>query len=698
MSLDKRTEQLEQINILVLELASGNFNFRINTLGENDELDSIVTGINMLGEELQASTVSLNYLNSIYKGIVDMCIVLDPEHVIISINEKVRTLLQYEEKELIGKPISFICDSIYATSDTFSKEILEKEGFYYNIERNFKAKNGATIPVSCSGSLLYDNKKRVSGILYIAKDVSVQKKNEEELKKSKELIELALRASNDGIWDWDLTNHQFYFSPRWKEMLGYADDEFLNSLEAWEDSIFPEDKEIALQRLDEYNEGKVPEFKEIQRYYHKNGQTLYILSRCIHQKDESGRVTRMIWAHTDITFQKQAELDLQIAKEQAEAANMAKSLFLTNMSHEIRTPLNAILGFTNHLLGSALSDDQRKFLSLIDTSGKNLSKLLCDILDLSKIETGKLELDYQEFNFRDSISSTLEPYKFIANDKRLAFELTFDESIPTGNIISDPLRINQVIINLVANSIKFTKEGSIKVNFAAKEDPSLKEDEVFIEVKVTDTGLGIPAEKKDVIFERFNQADNSVTRKYGGSGLGLTIVRQMVHLLGGEVDFKSPAPGTKQGTEFTFLIKIKLIKEIKQNRKIKTSSGDLFFNKVYKVLVVEDNEMNQILAMNVLQDIGIEAILVENGLEAVEKVDREDFDLILMDIQMPVMNGIEATKLIRAKKFRKPILALSANVGTEDIGNCFEAGMNLHIAKPFTKEEIFDALSRFLED
>ncbi|MDQ3394041.1 MAG: PAS domain S-box protein [Bacteroidota bacterium] len=695
-----RQEQIEQIHGLILELASGNFDYHISLDHSFGDLDGFVAGINMLGEELKQSTVSRKYLENIYKGIVDMCFLLDKDGNIISVNATVDSLLKYEKDFLINKHFDYlICDQDINEIKPWLINLF-KQGYYYNLEKNVATSQGSYIPVSCSCSILYDAQRKISGFLCIAKDISEQKRYEVELKAEKERFELALRASNDGIWDWDLKNQVYYFSPRWKEMLGYEEHELPNSLNSWDKTILKEDKTIALTMISDFNEGKILEFKVIQQYYHKNGHMLYMLSRCINQRDASGRVVRMVWSHTDITFQKLAEKELNMAKEQAEAANKSKSNFLANMSHEIRTPLNSMLGFTECLGDTVLNDEQREYLTMIQTSGGNLSRLLGDVLDISRLENGKQILNLQEFNLRQSIAAAIPPYKYKANEKGLDFQVYYEDSVPEVNLIGDATKINQIIIHLLSNAIKFTTKGSIKLHFKLNNNSNSSKDEAIIEGIVTDTGVGVDADKKEVIFESFTQADNSITRKFGGSGLGLSIVKQLVTMMDGKIIVNSPSnvsctTSLEPGAEFRFFIKLKRSNaiELKSLAPPVKNKDSIVFKTAYKILVVDDNDMNQLLARRVLKDMGAQVVVVDNGLKAVETASTGDFDLVLMDVQMPVMNGNDATKKLREMNFNKPILAFSAHVSKEDIEKCLGSGMNGFVPKPFTKQEIFDIIS-----
>jgi PAS domain S-box-containing protein len=698
MDVDKDS-RLEEINKLILELASGNFTYQGRISERSDEFDAIIAGINMLGEELQATTVSKDYLNSIYTAVVDMMVILNTDQTIQNVNYAVAEQLGFENDDLVGKPFHVlfsdneekICPKIF--------DDLRRLGHSRNIEKTFKSKDGRTIPVSCSYSFLYDNHQKISGILCIAKDITAQKQIQEELKKSEQLFELAIKASNDGIWEWDPSTEKLYFSPRYLEMLGYSQEEFPNSVEAFINAVHEDERDEVYKLFNGFLLGQKRDFRKIIRYRHKKGNILYVLSNAVRQYNEEGDLVRVVGSNTDITTQKEGEFELIEAKNQAEAASKAKSTFLANMSHEIRTPLNGILGFAEFLLKTPLTQTQIEYLRLIHTSGQTLSKLLSDILDLNKIEEGKLTIENISFNFKEVISSAITPYKHMAAEKSLHYSVTFDESIPMGNVMGDPTRVKQVLLNLISNSLKFTKEGGINIHFNLLKEQS-DSDVVLIQACVSDSGIGIPQEKQEVVFESFTQSDNSITRKFGGSGLGLTIVKNLVNLMGGDVRIESPVlnrQNSAPGTSFYFTIKLLIdkskpaIKEEKPKEEPKQ-----YFEKSYKILVVEDNEINQMLAESILMKLGLEVTVVENGQLAVDDVKEHDYDAILMDIQMPVMDGYEATRQIRKNNFKKPIIALSANVYQEDIDKAFESGMNSHVGKPFTQKDVYDELKKWL--
>jgi signal transduction histidine kinase/CheY-like chemotaxis protein len=388
----------------------------------------------------------------------------------------------------------------------------------------------------------------------------------------------------------------------------------------------------------------------------------------------------------------QQQIKLKEAKEQAESASKAKSLFLANMSHEIRTPLNGILGLTQILqMEEELNEDSRKYLSMIQSSGQSLSRLINDILDFSKIESGKLELEQVRFNFRKTITANLEHFQFLAEEKGLALRYNFCDNIPR-DVIGDPLRINQIITNLVGNAVKFTEEGSVIIEFSAIKSTS---QEVILQTCVRDTGIGIQKEVQEQVFNSFTQADNSVTRKFGGTGLGLSIAKKLVEMMHGNISVHSNQSEGLYGTVFTFTLKLNL-PEVQLPHLSRRNKGAFHFNKAIKVLIVDDNPVNLLVARKMVERFGGLVTTAVNGLEAVEQIDKNTFDAVLMDIQMPKMDGHEAARLIRQKNFTNPIIAVSANAFKEDVDASIHAGMNVHLQKPFVDAELFRTIDQAL--
>lgn len=556
-------ERIEEIATLIAEVANGNFDYKIDISETGDELDAIINGINMLGQELKNSTVSRDYLSSVLQGIVDMLLILDTDFNIQTVNNALEEMTGYDEQELKGAHFAQLVHSDDNPMLLPHMEQFKKRGKCLNVEVLLTTKKGLKIPTSCSFSYLLNNKKKANGILIIAKD---------------------------------------------------------------------------------------------------------------------------------ITKLKQTEQELQEAKNKAEAANQAKSNFLSNMSHEIRTPLNGIMGFTDLLAQTSLTETQKKYLDLIKTSGSSLTRLLHDILDLHRIEQDKISIEAHAFNYKKTISSNLEPYKHMAEGKDLTFADTYEESIPEF-VLGDPERITQVLVNLVSNAIKFTEKGSIQIHHKAE---YIEDNYIKLTCTVTDTGIGIPSEKQDLIFNHFTQSDESITRKFGGSGLGLTISKKLAELMLGEVGVISPAPNQDNGSVFWFSA---VLTPAQQEESTADSSIDPSTFKLpegTQILVADDNMINTVLIRDVLQGLGAEVTTTENGKEAVETALAGTYDLVFMDLQMPVMNGIEATETLRMSNFKKPVIAFSAAAYKDDINHSLDAGMNDYLCKPFTFEELITLLKKWI--
>lgn len=422
----------------------------------------------------------------------------------------------------------------------------------------------------------------------------------------------------------------------------------------------------------------------------------YIL--CIGEvvKNTGGDVIAVKGTMQDITERKNTESTLKKAKENAEEANQSKSTFLANMSHEIRTPLNGIMGLTEIMLGEEVSEPHHKYLEIIRSSGMNLSKLINDILDFSKIESGKLQIERISFNFNEAMTSNLIPYKFLAKQKGLALTYQIDEAIPK-ELIGDPARISQILTNLIGNAIKFTDEGLIDIIFSLLENVNGK---VIIQGVVKDTGIGIAKEKESLIFQSFTQADEAITRKFGGTGLGLSIVKTLLHQMNGDISVQSPADlKLKCGCAFTFTLSLEV--PVKPSVQLGVSNNSIekkVFSKPLHILIVDDNKVNLLVAKKMVKKFGAEVTTAENGREAIDLAKANSYDLILMDIQMPELNGYEATIALRKLNFTIPIVALSANAYNEDVQNSLDSGMNDHIAKPYSEQLLFQKISKYVNE
>lgn len=400
---------------------------------------------------------------------------------------------------------------------------------------------------------------------------------------------------------------------------------------------------------------------------------------------ENGTVSRYMGIMVDISVRKQQELELIRAKKLAEEASNAKEKFLSTMSHEIRTPMNGIIGITNILLEEDPKKLQLPNLHALKYSAENLMALLNDILDFSKMEAGKLKINRTQISISQIAQGIYNTFKYVAQKKEIELRLHVDNEIP-ANLTGDPVRINQIISNLMANAIKFTDTGFVALNISLQK---VLKNSTQVRFSITDTGIGIPAEKQKLIFQEFTQANIDTTRKYGGTGLGLAISERLVSLLGGKLEVTS---SVGKGSSFFFTLNLTKSKTAKPKTK-KTDSEDVDnFSEGYNILVVEDNSINSMIVVNFLKKWGLNTELAENGLEAISLVKQKKFDLILMDLEMPVMNGYEATTEIRKLKDKQknsiPIIALTASAMLDVQNKIFSLGMNGFVLKPFNPAEL----------
>jgi PAS domain S-box-containing protein len=551
----KSFEKIDLLNNVLLSYAMHNYSAQVEEYFDNDWIDSLVTSINLLGEELNHSTVTKHYLQDIFNSIADMLIVIDDSGYISSINNETSEKLLYDLEEILRKNIRIILDD-----DISLEEIIDAQDKNKNTQ--FITKSNEVIPVQLNVSPFVRGDNEKIGYVIIARDIT------------------------------DSLNYQ--------------------------------------REIEEQN------------------------AKIRNTNDE-----------------------LRVALKKAEEADHLKTAFLQNMSHEIRTPLNVIVGFSNLLNDFNITSEERaEYTAIISKSGNRLIELVNNILEISKIETGQVKVVKKYFMLNELMDEICKSFTKEIAEKRLEF--ICNKSEVELEILADSGKLRQILINLIKNAIKFTEEGKIEYGYILKDD--------FIEFFVADTGIGIPEDFQEKLFERFTQIDNSMSKDYEGAGLGLSICRGLTGILGGKIWFKS-----KENEGSTFRFTIPFIP--KHDYKHKTENQEQNQpKKELNILVAEDDNLNYIFFERLLRYLGHKATRAHNGQDAVELCASHDFDLVFMDIKMPIMNGLEATKIIKVQKPELPIFALTAFAFNEEKETLHKNGFDAVLSKPIEMYDVVKAL------
>lgn len=522
----------------------------------------------------------------------------------------------------------------------------------------------------------------------------LRRKSEQELKINAERLSEAQKLAKIGSWEINLTDEKdFYYS-----------DELLNILEVdkketlffdyFKSCIQPEDISIFKKNITKVKSSNST-LHFVRRITTGKGTIKYVKEYLKCLKDENSKPYKILGTIQDITEQREIELQLIQAKDIAEQSVKIKEQFLANMSHEIRTPMNGIIGFANILEDTKLDSNQKQNVKSIKTASENLMVIINDILDFSKIEANKMTFEAVNFSLYSAVHSVIELLEPKAKEKKIKLLCEIDSDI-NNFLIGDPTRLSQILINLVGNAIKFTERGHVEI-FVSQSNET--ESETNLEFSVIDTGIGIDSNKLCSIFESFNQASNDTTRKYGGTGLGLSITKKLIDLQGGILNVKSEL---SKGSEFSFNMNYKKGADAGRNRKEKKSqqlSPDFLQN--VNILLAEDHDLNQLLAISIFEKWNKKIDIADNGKIALEKIKENDYDIVLMDIQMPEMDGHDVTRYIRknyGSKANVPIIALTAHATLGEEKKCFDAGMNDYLSKPFDSYKLLEKIYQNLKE
>ncbi|MDX1921088.1 MAG: response regulator [Candidatus Caenarcaniphilales bacterium] len=487
------------------------------------------------------------------------------------------------------------------------------------------------------------------------------------------------------IWVSDEAGEINYLNHEWERILGYSPKE--DFISDWWKFIHPDDLESYKEKHFNALKTKIG-FECEYRFKNSSGEYRWISSIVESRVDKSKKLNGLIACCVDVTDYKNNERSLIEARKTAEAANQAKGEFLANMSHELRTPLNAMLGASQLLLDTETSPEQRELLETVFSSSKSLLELINDILDFAKIEAGKAIAVCESFELNDLVAELQEIFFLKIIEKQLSFQFLIEENVPQ-ELYSDRLKLKQILANLINNAIKFTHSGGITVHISLYNYESVK-------FSIIDTGIGIPLDKLESIFEKFVQVEASSTRQFEGSGLGLAIVQHLVSLLGGKIQVESTL---NKGSNFFFILPLKEPSHSLENTKknvipnLKTED-----KKDLKVLLADDNQINQKITQKMLEKLSCKVEIVENGIQAVEKAKTSHYDLIFMDCQMPEMDGFEAAQIIKNLQNSLPIVALTANASLNDKEKCLKSGMDDFLAKPIYIEDLGKMINKWVKN
>lgn len=535
-----------------------------------------------------------------------------------------------------------------------------------------------------------------NGMIFVAQQERAQA--ESRLEESEATFRLAVEGTQDGIYDWDLATGKAFYAPRFWTMLGYEPEELPATVGTFNSLMRPDDRQQFDREVRKASEARAAGYAATFMMQHKSGRWLWISSRGRILYDLQDKPLRIVGAQTDISDIKAYEKRLESEKERAEKANRAKSEFLAHMSHEIRTPLTAVSGIAEILTRNQknLDEKQKLLVKTLRSSSSLLSELISDVLDFSRIESGELKLEDVAFDLSELFEQVIDIATPTAREKNIKFDVNY-EQVAGQQLSGDRTRLRQILINLIGNAIKFTAEGSVTV--AAQRVNDNGHDR--LRVDVADTGIGIEPEKFEMVFEQFKQGDSSISRKYGGSGLGLAISLRLAQMMSGTILLDS-VPG--KGSTFSLIIPfrtgaagadgdgkwIELVEKMKH-----APSGEK------KILLAEDFEGTVVMLSYILDSLGCEYDVAHTGREALSLWERNHYDLVLMDVQMPDMDGLTATAMIRQQEReraqpRVPIIGMTAHVRAEDREKCFEAGMDVYLPKPVVEADLKAAIAECL--
>lgn len=551
---------------------------------------------------------------------------------------------------------------------------------------NVNKETNLTFPVEVTVRFLEIN--LVGYIIANSRDISERKLIEESIRKQKEKYQNIIANMNLGLLEVDLNDVIQYVNPSFEAISGFTESDLIGKRAA--DTLITEaDAKLITDKATQRENGVSDMYEVLVK--NKRGESRWWMISGAPNFDDSGKVIGSIGIHLDITESKQLELELELAKSKAEESSKAKEAFLANMSHEIRTPLNAIIGMIRELKKEQLSEKQIGFVNNTSIASQHLLSVLNNILDISKIEAGELQLENNDFNMQTILNDVKSI--LLTRCKEKDIYLKINNTKETNMVfVGDESRFRQIFLNLVGNAVKFTDLGGVTINYEVKDQNKGFQS---LEIIVEDTGIGMDQNYLKNIFNKFSQEDASISRKHGGSGLGMAITKELIELMNGAIKVTSI-----KGKGTTVTMKFILPIGNPENLVKQTNSIDANNQKITNVLLVEDNEFNRIVAKNTLKTFNCHVTEAENGVEAIEKIKSgTNYDIILMDLQMPIMDGFECTKILRNElKIKIPIIALTANAFKSELEHCINIGMNACVTKPFEEQTLMETIFKLLNN
>jgi two-component system, sensor histidine kinase len=649
----------------------------------------VQTDIDRLKKTEQALSATANRLSYLITNMQTGVLVEDQSRQVVLTNKTFCSMfgIDADPKQLIGIDCTQALEQsrfIFKDPEGFSnriKQLLQQQQIV--LEDELELEDGRFlerdyIPIFIDGEY--------NGHLWKYRDITNRKRSGEKLRRQEEKYRSIIANMNLGLVEVDCEERIQQVNQSFCIMSGYSEQELIGQV-ASDFFMHGGNKEILVEKNKARIQGHSDAY-EI-KFRSKQGSYKWWLISGAPLYNDKKELVGSISIHLDITNQKVLEQRLWEAKQDAEHSMHAKEIFLANMSHEIRTPMNAILGMSRQMQKTTLNQQQTTFLHTITTAADNLLVIINDILDFSKIEAGRITLEQIGFSIRDLLINAQNVLRYKAQEKGLALTTYIDKKVEEV-LLGDPYRINQVLINLLSNAIKFTEQGKIDVECRLVNE---RQGYQHLKLTVSDTGIGMDELFMKTLFNKFSQEDESIARRYGGTGLGMSISKQLVELMDGSIEVTSKKG---EGTHISIILVLPVgtSNDIPQKEEIKTDASILYGK---KILLVEDNEMNRLVANIILQQYGATITEAMNGAEAIDALQLSDFDLVLMDVQMPVLDGREATRIIR-QNYNKtiPIIALTANAVKGDMEKCLETGMNDYLTKPYEEEVFISLIAKWL--